>query len=153
PVISHTASNQTTRLDLKPTASITDDKGLKNEPLFYYSTTNPGATPDLSHMTQLSMARSSGDAKNGQYSVSVPTPVARAAAGTPATLYYIIVADDDDDTMGSCDHSTQSQVYSMVVTAGGSATEGICQACTADSQCGTGNECVYIGSTGDSYCL
>jgi hypothetical protein len=153
PAISHTASNQTTRLDLKPTASITDDKGLKNEPLFYYSTTNPGATPDVSHMTQLSMSRTSGDSKNGQYSATVPNPVASASAGTTATLYYIIVADDDDDTMGSCDHSTQSQVYSMVVTAGGSATAGICQSCTADSQCGSGNECVYIGYTGDAYCL
>src|SRR4029079_13104817 len=30
---------------------------------------------------------------------------------------------------------------------------GICSACTADSQCGAGNECVYMGSMGDSYCL
>jgi len=44
-------------------------------------------------------------------------------------------------------------VYSMVVTAGGSSTAGLCQPCTADSQCGDGNECVYIGDMGDSYCL
>ncbi|MEO8552015.1 MAG: pre-peptidase C-terminal domain-containing protein [Kofleriaceae bacterium] len=153
PAISHTPANQTTRLDLAPMATITDDKGLKDAPLFYFSTTNPGATPDLSHMTQLSMTRSSGDNKNGQYTAQVPNPVASATAGQSATLYYVVVADDDDDSMGSCDHTTQSQVYSMVVTAGGSATTGICQACSADSQCGTGNECVYVGSMGDSYCL
>ena len=83
----------------------------------------------------------------------MPNPVASATAGTSATLYYVIVADDDDDSMGNCDHTTQSQVYSMVVTAGGTTTAGLCQACTADSQCGTGNECVYVGSMGDSYCL
>jgi len=153
PAIAHTAAPQTTRLDLSPVATVTDDKGLKDAPLFYYSTTNPGAMPNLSQMTQLSMTRSSGDNKNGQYTTKVPNPVASATAGTSATLYYIIVADDDDDTMGNCDHSTQSQVYSMVVTAGGSATAGICSTCSADSQCGAGNECVYVGSMGNSYCL
>ena len=153
PVISHTPANQTTRLNLTPTTSITDDKGLKDAPLFYYSTTNPGATPVLSQMTQLSMARTSGTATSGSYNVSVPNPVASSATGTTATLYYVIVANDDDDTMGNCDHTTQSQVYSMVVTAGGSATAGLCQVCSADSQCGAGNECVFVGSMGDSYCL
>ncbi|CAN5262933.1 hypothetical protein BH11MYX1_BH11MYX1_34970 [soil metagenome] len=153
PVISHTAANQTTRLNLVPTASITDDKGLKDAPLFYYTTTNPGATPVLSNMTQLSMTRTTGTATSGLYNVSVPNPFASAAAGTTATLYYVIVADDNDDTMGNCDHTTQSQVYSMVVTAGGSSTAGICQVCSADSQCGAGNECVFVGSMGDSYCL
>jgi hypothetical protein len=41
----------------------------------------------------------------------------------------------------------------MTVTAGGTSTAGICSPCTADSQCGTGNQCVYMGSMGDSYCL
>jgi hypothetical protein len=153
PVISHTPSDQTTRLDLSPTATISDDKGLKDAPLFYYSTTNPGTSPDLSTMTQVSMALTSGDATNGEYTASVPNPVASMADGASATVYYVIVADDDDDTMGTCDHTTQSQVYQMAVTAGGSSTAGLCMACTADTQCGDGNECVYVGSMGDSYCL
>ncbi|HSN28807.1 MAG TPA: Ig-like domain-containing protein [Kofleriaceae bacterium] len=153
PVITHTPADATTRLDLTPTATVSDDKGIKDMPLFYYSTTNPGATPDLSMMTQVSMSLASGDATSGQYTAVVPNPVASAAAGTQATLYYVIVADDDDDTMGSCDHTTQSQVYSMTVTAGGSTTAGLCEACSADAQCGDGNECVYVGSMGASYCL
>ncbi|MDB4954757.1 MAG: hypothetical protein JWO36_2326 [Myxococcales bacterium] len=153
PAITHMAANQTTRLDLKPTATVTDDKGLKNDPLLYYTATNPGATPNLTTMTQLSMTRLSGTSTNGQYSASIPNPVASANAGTTATVYYVFVADDDDDTMGSCDHTTQSQVYSMVVTAGGTTTAGLCQTCTADAQCGTGNECVYMGAMGDSYCV
>lgn len=153
PAISHSPQNATTRLDLTPSVSISDDHGLKDNPLFYYSTTNPGPTPDLSSMTQLSMTLTSGDATSGQYVATVPNPVASASSGTSATIYYVIVADDDDDIMGTCDHSTQSQVYSMTVTAGGSTTAGICGACTADAQCGDGNECVYVGSMGESYCM
>lgn len=153
PVISHTATNQTTRLDLKPTANITDDKGLKDAPLFYYSFTNPGPTPVLSQMTQLTTVKQSGSNTSGSWAPTLPNPVANAAAGTTKTIYYVFVADDDDDTMGNCDHSTISTVYSMTVTAGGTSTAGVCSACTADSQCGAGNECVYMGSMGDSYCL
>ncbi len=152
PVIAHTASNQTTRLDLKPSANITDDHGLKDAPLFYYSFTNPGTSPNLSQMTQLTTVRQSGTTTSGAWAPTLPNPVASAAAGTTKTIYYVFVADDDDDEMGSCDHSTVSQVYSMTVTAGGSSTAGLCSACTADSQCGTGNQCVYMGSMGDSYC-
>src|ERR1041385_6659560 len=55
--------------------------------------------------------------------------------------------------MGTCDHSTMSPVYQMTVTAGGSSTAAVCSSCSADSQCGSGNECVYMGSMGDAYCL
>jgi hypothetical protein len=154
PAITHTASNQTTRLDLKPTATITDDKGLKDAPLFYYSFTNPGTTQvNLSQMTQLTTAKLSGTNTNGTWAPTLPNPVANAAAGTSKTIYYVFVADDDDDTMGTCDHSTTSPIYTMTVTAGGSTTASVCSACSADSQCGSGNECVYMGSMGDSYCL
>jgi hypothetical protein len=153
PVISHTPQNQTTRLDLKPAATITDDKGLKDAPLFYYSLTNPGTTPNLAQMTQVTMVKQSGSNTNGTWAPTIPNPVASAADGTTRTIYYVIVADDNDDLMGNCDHTTVSKVYEMTVTAGGSTTAGVCGACTADSQCGTGNLCVYMGSMGDSYCL
>jgi hypothetical protein len=154
PAISHTATNATTRLDLKPTATITDDKGLKDAPLFYYSFTNPGTTQvNLSTMTQLSTTKQSGSNTNGVWAPALPNPVANAAAGTTKDIWYVFVADDNDDLMGSCDHTTTSTIYKMTVTAGGTTTAGVCSACTADSQCGTGNECVYMGSMGDSYCL
>lgn len=153
PTITHTAANQTTRLDLQPTATIADDKGLKDAPLFYYSFTNPGASPSLSQMTQLTMTKVTGSLTSGTWAPTIPNPVASMADGQSKTIYYVIVADDNDDTMGNCDHSTMSQVYQMTVTAGGSSTAGICGTCTADSQCGAGNQCVYMGSMGDSYCL
>ncbi len=151
PVITHTPANEMTIVDLTIDATVSDDKGLKEAPLFYYSTTNPGTTPNLGPggMTQTSMIKISGN----QYAADVPNPVAGMPAGQSRTLYYVIVADDDDDETGNCDHTTQSQVYSMVVTSSGTANLGICAPCTSDAQCGTGDLCTYVGSMGDSYCL
>ncbi len=152
PTIDHTPADQTTRLDLSLAATITDSLGLKNAPLLYYSLTDPGTTPDVSMMTQVSATLTSGTETSGTYTATVPNPVASAADGTQQTVYYVFAADDHDST-NNCDHVTTSQVYQMTVTAGGSSTAGLCEACTADSQCGSGNECVYMGSMGASYCL
>lgn len=152
PSLSHTPADQTTRLDLATTVSVTDAAGLKDTPLLYYSMTDPGATPDLSQMTQLSTTLASGDSMNGQYTASIPNPVASQPDGTSATIYYLFAA-DDHDTQDNCDHTAQTQVYQMAVTAGGGDTVGACQPCSADAQCGAGNECVTMGSMGASYCL
>src|SRR5207302_10383995 len=112
PQISSSASDQTTRLDLPLSASVTDANGVKDTPLFYYSSSNPGVNPDVSKMTQLTMTLASGDAMNGSYSVTVPNPVATASDGTSATIYYVFAADDHDAT-NNCDHTTTSQVYQM----------------------------------------
>lgn len=155
PVISHTPQNENTIVDLTIDALVTDDMGLKEAPTFHYSLTNPGTTPNLGPggMTQLSTIKISGTGASATYAADVPNPVAGMAAGTSRTIYYVFVADDDDDEVGSCDHSTQSQVYSMTVTSSGSANLGICASCTSDSQCGAGDLCTYVGSMGDSYCL
>ena len=152
PSISHIAMDQTTRLDLTPTASITDALGLKDTPLVYYSATDPGATADVTMMTQLSAHSVSGDNNNGTWTAAIPNPVASMPDGATATIYYVFVA-DDFDTTNNCDHTAQSPTYKMTVTAGGSQTAGLCQPCSADAQCGTGNECVAMGSFGASYCL
>lgn len=151
PVITHTPQNEMTIVNLTIDATVTDDKGLKEAPLFYYSTTNPGATPNLGPggMTQTTMINITGN----QYAADVPNPVATLPAGQSRTLYYVIVADDDDDETGNCDHTSQSTVYSMTVTSTGSANLGICAPCTADTQCGAGDICAYVGSMGDSFCL
>lgn len=153
PTIDHSPADETTILDLTISATVNDDKGIKDAPLFYFSTKDPGPNPNLAEMTQLTMLEISGDATNGEWAADVPNPVASMSPGSTATLYYVIVADDDDDTMGNCDHITTSPVYTMTVTAGGSSTAEICGTCSADSQCGDGNECVFIGNTGDTFCL
>ncbi len=152
PTVYHTAADHTTRVDLPLTARFTDALGLKDAPLLYYSPTDPGASPDVSTMVQLTTTKQTGDNMDGTWSTNVPNPVASATDGTQATIYYVFAA-DDHDAANNCDHVTQSQVYSMIITAGGSQTAGVCATCTADTQCGAGNECVYMGNMGASYCL
>lgn len=150
PVITHTPADETTINDLTIDATVTDDQGLKQAPLFYYSTTNPGSTPNLGTMTQLTMLNISGST----YAADVPNPVVAMSAGATATLYYVIVADDDDDATGDCDHSTRSVVYDATITNGGAGTTAICESCSNDLQCGGGGDlCVRVGAMADSYCL
>jgi hypothetical protein len=153
PVIAHTPHDVSSILDLTIDATVTDDKGVKDAPLFYYATSAPATPPDLSRMTQLTMAPVSGDRTNGVYRARVANPVAQLPAGTRQTLYYVFATSDDDDTTGTCDHATISPVYTMAVTSTGSASLPACSACSSDAQCGAGNECVRMGSTGASYCL
>jgi hypothetical protein len=153
PSIAHTPTDESTVVDLTIDARVTDDKGLKEAPLFYYSLTPPSTPPDLGSMIQLSTLHIDGPPTNAVYAADVPNPVAGMPVGAQRTIYYVFVADDDDDEMGNCDHSTVSQVYSMTVTSTGQADLPICAACTSDSQCGNGDLCTYVGSQGDSYCM
>lgn len=153
PVISHTPHDVSSIVDLAIDATVSDDKGIKDAPLFYYSMTQPATPLDLSKMSQATMKAKSGDRTNGVYEATVPNPVAETPSGTKQTLYYVIVASDNDDTTGTCNHTTTSQVYSMAVTSTGTANLPICAACTSDAQCGTGDECVRMGSSGATFCL
>lgn len=154
PDIAHSAANANTILDLPITATITDDLGLKQAPLLYYSTTAPASPPDLGAMTQVNMSLKTGNMQNGTWSTSIPNPVFDQPNGTSANLYYVIVADDDDDTMGNCDHVTTSSTYLMKVTSTGTGDAGLCNACSGDRQCGAdGDLCVRVGSSGDAFCL
>lgn len=153
PTITHTPHDVSSIVDLTIDATVADDVGIKDAPLVYVSATAPATPPDLSKMQQYTTLAISGDRKSGVYAADVPNPVAHMPAGTKQTLYYVFVAADDDDTMGSCDHETTSPVYSMVITSTGTADQPICTACTADAQCGPGDECVRMGATGATFCL
>ena len=153
PVIIHSPTDATTSAGLTIDARITDDLGLKQAPLLYYSETDPGATPDLGAMVQVSMLLIDGDMRDGTWAADVPNPVGGDPQGTSAQLYYVIVADDDDDTAGDCDHVTESTVFDMSVTSTGGGDAGLCDPCTADAQCGGGDLCVRVGVMNDAYCL
>ncbi|RMH41592.1 MAG: hypothetical protein D6689_10645 [Deltaproteobacteria bacterium] len=157
PVVAHTPSDETTLVGLTLVADISDDQGLKGEPLLYYSTAPPADPPDLGAMTQVSMVLLDGDLRAGTWGADVPNPVAGQPAGATADLYYVIVAQDNDDADGDCDHVTQAPAtgaYHMTVTSpGGAGGAGVCEPCTADIQCGdAGDLCVRIGPMLDSYC-
>ncbi len=153
PVIAHTPQNASTIVDLTVDTRVTDDKGLKEAPLFYYSKTQPANPPVLSDMIQLSTLKIDGTSTDAVYAADVPNPVAGMPAGTTAKLFYVFVADDDDDEVGNCDHSTTSEVFQMTVTSTGTANLPVCASCTSDSQCGTGDLCTFMGSQGASFCM
>ncbi len=154
PVIVHTAMDVSSLLSISIEAEISDDQGLKQEPLLYYSETPPATPPDFGQMIQVTMQHDVGDTWTAQ----LPNPVADQPQGATAELYYLIVADDDDDAEGNCDHRAQAPVsgfFSMTITnPGGAGGAAICEACTADVQCGGAfDHCVTIGSAADSVCL
>jgi hypothetical protein len=156
PVITHTPMNVSQIVDLTIDATISDDMGLSQPPLLYYATTAPASPPDLGAMTQVTMLLIDGSMTSGTWAADVPNPAAALPAGSMRTLYYVIVANDDDDPVGSCDHETRSppaSAHQMVVTnPGGSGNLGLCATCSADVQCGDGDDnCVHVGQ-GD-YCL
>ncbi|MBP6628969.1 MAG: PPC domain-containing protein [Kofleriaceae bacterium] len=154
PVILHSASDATTLVDLTLDARVTDDKGLKQPPLLYYSTSPIAADPDLGAMTQVSMLLIDGSMQDGTWAADVPNPAVGGGAGSMAELYYVIVADDDDDEVGNCDHVTQSSNFQMTVTnPGGTGNAGLCESCSADIQCGSGDLCVRVGAAQIPYCL
>lgn len=156
PVVTHAPMNESTLVDLTIDATITDDLGLRQPPLLYYSTTPPANPPDLATMTQVTMLQITGDTRNGTWAADVPNPVASMPTGSTATIYYAIVANDDDDAAGTCDHETVAPAtgtYQMTVTnPGGTGGLGLCETCSADVQCGgAGDNCVHVGA--DNYCL
>ncbi len=135
PVITHAPMNVSQIVDLTIDAAITDDMGLRQPPLLYYSTTAPANPPDLGAMTQVTMLLISGNMTSGTWAADVPNPVATMPQGTMRTLHYVIVANDDDDEIGSCDHETRSpasSAHQMVVTnPGGMGNLGLCATCSA----------------------
>jgi len=157
PAIGHSPADVDSLVGLTLAADISDDQGLKREPLLYYSGSPPSDPPDLAAMTQVSMALESGDMRDGRWRARVPNPVAGLPEGTTRRLYYVIVADDDDDPAGGCDHvsrSPASGTYAMTVSnPGGEGGAALCEPCTHDVQCGGGaDSCVRIGSEADAYC-
>lgn len=152
PVIEHTAADVSQIADLSLTATISDDFGLKGPPLLYYSPTPPAEPVDLGALQQVAMALTGGTTTAGQWTATIPNPVASQSAGASSTLYYLIVAGDDDDTTGSCDHETfgpMTGTYQMTITnPGGGGGLEVCESCSADTQCGDlDDHCVMLGAT------
>jgi len=119
PVIEHTAQSAvSTKDDVSIDVHVTDDSGIKYEPLVYYTSKPPSDPPDLAQMNQVTMTTVDGDMKDGNWTAKLPNPVA-SQAGATASLFYLIVAQDDDDKAGDCDHLAQSPAtgaYEVKVT-------------------------------------
>lgn len=127
--------------------SVTDDLGLKQAPLLYYTTTEPTSleAPDLSTFSQLAFSGSGPD-----YSLVIP-PL-DLESGEERTVWMVVVASDDDDARSTrCDHITQTPVQSFVAVGTSRGADLLeCSLCWSSLQCGLG-ACV-VGSALD-HCL
>ncbi len=125
----------------------TDDMGLRDAPLLYYTTTAPEdpAAPDVTTFEQIAFAQSGAD-----WTARIPS--LGLAAGEERTVYFFASATDNDDPMGtSCDHRVDTLVTSFVAV--GAASTGMaaaCDPCGASSDCATG---VCATAAGGPQCL
>jgi len=138
------------------TASVTDDMGLRDPPLLFYTTAAPDdpADPDVTTFEQLVMSPSGSD-----WTARVPS--LDLVDGEEATLYVVVSATDNDDPSGaSCDHRTDSSLLSFAAVGGGAGGAlATCEACSATADCadglcasaGSGGRCVP-GCSGDGAC-
>jgi hypothetical protein len=158
PVVMHTPADVSTVLDIEISAEISDDLTLKNEPILYYTFTQPGDPIDFSALSLVQMELSSGDFTRGTWTGRIPNPVSDDPEGTQQKIWYIIAAGDDDDAAGNCDHVTEAPVggtYEMTVTRSeGKGGAGLCEPCSANTQCGDAQDlCVVVDNESESYCL
>ncbi len=160
PVIDHAPADWGSAGDVRVTAHIRDDGGLKHEPLLYYAATRPGDSPDLGRMTQVTMIRTSGDNRSGVYEGRIPNPAGTLSAGAPSPLYYVIAASDGGDGSDGCEQVAQAPArgaFEIEVRVGsGDAARGAgaCEPCSSDRACGGAEDaCVRMGTRGDSFCL
>lgn len=158
PVVTHEPMDQSTVLDLRIAAQISDDVGLQHPPILYWSTVEPKLPVDFSQLDLVEMQLDSGDLQSGTWSGRIPNPVATQGEGSSASIYYVISATDHDDPKGGCNHTTdapESGAFEMTVTnPGGYGGAGSCEPCSADVQCGAADDlCAPVGTTGDTFCL
>jgi len=171
PDVGHSPRDWSWLSEVQIEAEVSDDEGLKFEPLLYYTLSDPGDEPDIAQMVQVTMELTSGSMSDGTWVATIPNPVAGGREGDSADVWYLISAADNDDVEGPCDHTTVSPeegVHRIEVTnSGEGGGGGICEPCSADAQCGgSGDLCVNFGGgtncftacdddddcSGDTYC-
>lgn len=128
--------------------SVTDDLGLRDAPLLYWTTETPAdlVMPDVTTFEQVAFENAGGEVFRAR------VPPLGLAEGESRVVYYVVSATDNDDAAGTtCDHRTDSRLVSFeaVGGAGGGALDP-CSPCSASVECGTG---VCVPSPGGARCL
>lgn len=117
--------------------TVTDDMGLRDPPLLYYSLTAPDdpTKPDVTAFEQVTFEPTEGD----DYVARIPS--LGLAEGEMEEVFFLVSATDNDDPSGSiCDHRTDTTVTSFFAVGGtppdGSLAE--CAYCTGSTECDSG---------------
>ncbi len=157
PVVRHTPQDWSWLSEVRIEATVSDDQGLKFEPLLYYTLSDPGDEPDISQMIQVTMELQSGSMKSGDWVATLPNPVADGRVGDREDIWYLISASDNDDAEGLCDHVTASPsegVHRIEVENTGEGGGGgeVCEPCSSDVQCG-GADDLCVNFSGGYHCF
>ena len=117
--------------------SVSDDMGLRDAPLLYYTTTAPAdpSAPDVTTFEQVTFEPGEG----GNYVARIPS--LGLSEGEMDEVWFLVSATDNDDPSGSrCDHRTDTDVISFFAV-GGMPPDGSlaqCDFCTASTECTSG---------------
>lgn len=114
---------------------VTDDLGIRDTPLLYWSTEAPAnpKDPDLTTYRQVQF-----EAVGPEWVAAIPLEL--PTEGMETTVYFVATATDNDDATGTaCDHTTDSELREVVVrgTSIGPSL-GQCATCTRSSDCASG---------------
>lgn len=115
-------------------AMVSDDQGLRDAPLLFYTTSEPddASAPDITAFEQVVMRPSSGN-----WAGRIPD--LGLLMGQEQQLYVLVSATDNDDASGTgCDHRTDSALRTFVAVGGDGGSFGGCEPCTENADCGSG---------------
>ena len=117
-------------------ATITDDVGIRDEPILYYTTVAPDdpGYPDVLSFDQTTFKKQD----SGDFQAEVP-PIT-LAEGEQRTIYYVVSVTDNDDPDGtSCDHRTETTLRQFIaVGASETVLAETCDSCSKSADCVTG---------------
>ncbi|WP_455903671.1 pre-peptidase C-terminal domain-containing protein [Microbacterium sp.] len=128
-------------------ANVTDDEGLRDAPILYYSQVAPETDePKLDEFDQVFFANA-----DGAWEARIPSLGLEGADEAP--LYVVVSATDNDDDAGTaCDHTVDSPVRSFIAAAGSETDRlNLCDSCSASTEClsgicgqsDTGGRCLF----------
>ncbi len=125
----------------------TDDRGLRDAPLLYYTTTEPEdpEKPDISLMQQAEFVQEAGE----RYRAHIPALDVADGASLPVWI-VASVTDNDDEEGALCDHQTDSKLVRFEATRGMAGGGMTCASCNASNECASG---ICVTSATGGRCL
>jgi hypothetical protein len=129
------------------TVTATDDVGLREAPILYWTTETPSdpTRPDVTLFDQALFEPTSGD------SFRARVPSLGLAVGESREVFFVVSATDNDDATGTfCDHRADTLLGSFFAVGGEGGALAACAPCTASVECASG---LCAPSAGGARCL
>jgi hypothetical protein len=115
--------------------SATDDRGLREPPILYWSTETPSdpSRPDVTLFEQAIFESEGGDTFRAR------VPSLGLAVGEQREVFFVVSATDNDDASGTgCDHRTDTLLSSFFAVGGEGGSLPVCARCGASVECSSG---------------